>query len=570
MLTVTLAQTAWAQSLPKDAIRYSAAVVKSSNGGFALLVEMKIKPPYHVNANPASEEYLIPTSITLKADKSVKPAQITYPKPQMVSFAFTGSKKIAVYTGTQLIQVPVSIVGEPKSNAIHISLQYQACDDQSCYAPQTVQMSAVIPASLLSTASGSSAPTPEPTPATGDRLTDLLSSRRMGVAIPLIFLLGLLLNLTPCVYPIIPITIAFFAKQSADSLSKQLSLSAVYVLGMAIMYASLGTAAAILGKTFGFQLQNPWVVGGFALILVLLALSMFGLYEIQMPASWRNQSKLRGGYLGAFLMGLLVGIAAAPCVGPVVVALATAVSTSGSIGLGFGLFFTLGLGLGAPYLVLGAFSSQLKSLPRSGAWMIAVERVFGLLLLCTAVYLVQPILPDHWHWTFAAVIALSGIYLNLFDKNAAQLRGFSLFKKALGLTAVAAAVWMLKPAPESQADLPNLWQPYTPTAYEQSISAHKPVVLDFYADWCIPCKELDEQTFSDPQIRQLLSKTTALKVNLTTDSNAFARELKAKYSVKGVPTVIFIDGQGAERQNLRLTGFEPANKFIQRIQQITK
>ncbi|MHB1461043.1 MAG: protein-disulfide reductase DsbD family protein [Armatimonadota bacterium] len=565
ILAVSLVVPVLAQALPSDAITVTPAFVDRSSGHYELTLKVAIKKTYHINANPASESFLIPTSVEITSAQSLLPGAIIYPKPQMVTFAFTSGKKIAVYADEAMIVVPLATNGVFKPTTIKGKLNYQACDEHSCYAPASQSFSID-----TSTATASATPAAEATSPAGsapsDRLSGLLSTGNLATAIPLIFLLGLLLNLTPCVYPIIPITIAFFARQSEQSTKKQLGLSGMYVLGMALMYSALGTAAAILGKTFGFQLQNPWVVGGFAAVLIALALSMFGLYELQMPASWRNKSKLRNGHLGALTMGMLVGIAAAPCVGPVVVALATAVSASGSILLGFTLFFVLGLGLGSPYLLLGAYSSKIKSLPRSGDWMIAVERIFGLMLLCTAVFLLQPILPKGWEWSLPAVIALCGIYLNLVDRHAAQLKGFSLFKRALGLAAVLAAMWMLKPGAVTSDQ--HAWTPYSAQLQQQSITDRHPVVLDFYADWCIPCKELDAQTFRDPEVQRQLSNMTTLKINLTREDTPLAQMMKQRYGIKGVPTIVFIDRAGNERRDLRLTGFEPATQFSQRLRKI--
>ncbi len=566
ILAVSFVAPVLAQALPADAITVTPTFVDKTSGHFELTLKVAIKKPYHINANPASESYLIPTSVDITAAQALLPGSIIYPKPKMVTFAFTSGKKIAVYADTAMIVVPLATNGVFKPTTIKGKLNYQACDEHSCYAPASQNFNIdTSTATATATASPAAAPTESGATPT-DRLSGLLSTGHLATAIPLIFLLGLLLNLTPCVYPIIPITIAFFARQSEQSTKKQLGLSGMYVLGMALMYSALGTAAAVLGKTFGFQLQNPWVVGGFAAVLIALALSMFGLYELQMPANWRNKSKLRNGHIGALTMGMLVGIAAAPCVGPVVVALATAVSASGSILLGFTLFFVLGLGLGSPYLILGAYSSKIKSLPRSGDWMIALERIFGLMLLCTAVFLLQPILPKGWEWSLPVVIALCGIYLNLVDRHAAQLKGFSLFKRTLGLAAVLAAMWMLKPStpPADQ----HVWTPYSAQLQQQANEERRPVVLDFYADWCIPCKELDAKTFRDTEVQRQLNHMTTLKINLTREDTPLAQMMKQRYGIKGVPTIVFIDRAGNERRDLRLTGFEPATLFSQRLRKI--
>ncbi len=577
---------------PKDALSVTAtASVKQVTPGkpFEIVVTLNIKHPYHVNANPASESFLIPTTVNVEPVTGIRFAQPVYPKGIQREFAFTGGKKIGVYEGKTIIRIPATPDKRLKAGTVTIKgkVNYQACDERACYPPGDLPFTLRLPVGKATASAEVDQPAgtvqaeSEPGAGSGQlsagmfsstpggaylqRLQDLLNAGRFGIALPIILLLGLLLNLTPCVYPLIPITISFFSRQTAGSAGRTFGLALVYVFGMALMYASLGTAAAALGKTFGFQLQNPWVLGGFAVILVALALSMFGVYQLQLPASLRNKARLREGWLGALVMGLLVGVAAAPCVGPVVVALAAVVSGTGNVPLGFLLFLTLGLGLGLPYIVLAMFSGAIRRLPRSGEWMVAVEHLFGFALIGVAIFFLSPILPALvYKWLMFAFLAGVGIYLLALDKLAKNVRGFFLFKRLLGVALVAWAVMFIMPSrPSGAAHI--AWQPYSDEALEQAIAQGKPVVIDFYADWCLPCKELEANTFSDPRVAQAFEGVVALKADLTQDKDPAVRAVKERFKIVGVPTIVFLDGSGREQEALRLVQFEPPDAFLKRM-----
>jgi len=581
---------------PKDALSVQAtASVKQVVPGkpFEILVTLNIKHPYHVNANPASEKFLIPTTVTIDPVPGITFAAPQYPKGLLREFAFTGGKKIAVYEGKIVVRVTATPSKQLKGGEVTVrgKVNYQACDDKSCYPPGDLPFSlklkvapsaasidtegeqAVAQAEQTGASPGSDgaavAGTFSSTPGGAylQKLQDLLNAGRFGIALPIILLLGLLLNLTPCVYPLIPITISFFSRQTAGSAARTFGLSLVYVFGMALMYAALGTAAAALGKTFGFQLQNPWVLGGFAVILIALALSMFGVYQLQLPAGLRNKARLREGWLGAFLMGLLVGVAAAPCVGPVVVALAAVVSGTGNVPLGFLLFLTLGIGLGIPYIMLAMFSGAIRRLPRSGEWMVAVEHLFGFALIGVAIFFLSPILPAMvYKWLMFAFLAGVGVYLAAVDKLAKTVRGFFWFKRLLGVALVAWAVMIALPTQKAEGGH-IAWQPYSEAALQQAVAEGKPVVIDFYADWCLPCKELEANTFSDPRVAQAFEGIVALKADLTRDDSPAVQDLKKRFGIVGVPTIVFLDGSGREQRALRLVQFEPPEAFLKRMVQ---
>ena len=386
-----------------------------------------------------------------------------------------------------------------------------------------------------------------------------------------IFAGGIALNLTPCIYPIIPITVSYFGGRQSDRQRVLVMHGICYIGGLAITNSVLGVVAALTGGIFGSLLQHPAVLALVAVVLIFFATSLFGFWEIRLPyALSQAASKTYTGYLGSLFMGLTLGVVASACIGPFILGLLTWVATIGNIWIAFLIFFTLRLGLGLPLFFLALFSGQLSKLPRSGEWMLWVNKLLGWILVGMAAYFVQPLLSETARIFLLAAVALAAaLHLGWIDRSRAEFRGFEWLRVAAAIAGLVIATlligsWMLRgPA--------VAWQPYSETSLVEARQLEKPVIIDFYADWCAPCRELDKITFYDPEIvKQAQNDFVMIKVDLTRKGNPVHDDLIGQYSVKGVPTVLFLDRQGKERQDLRLVDFLPADQFLVRMTEIRK
>ncbi|MBN1299821.1 MAG: thioredoxin fold domain-containing protein, partial [Melioribacteraceae bacterium] len=397
-----------------------------------------------------------------------------------------------------------------------------------------------------------------------DSITAMLESSGLLLSFIIVFLGGLALNLTPCVYPLIPITVGYFGGQSEGKTSRLFLLGIVYVLGMALTYSIIGVVTAMSGAVFGALLQNPLVIIAISLVLVVLSLSMFGVYEFKLPDSLvAKAGGAKTGIFGAFFMGLTLGIVAAPCIGPFVIGLLTVVAAKGDALYGFLMFFFLALGLGAPYLILAMFSGKIKNLPRAGFWMDGVKHIFGFLLLGMALYFIGPLIPKEINYYLLPVfIIVAGLYLIFFDKNGNDVKGFKIFKYVFSIIIITVAGYFLYP---SEAKSPE-WKYFTDQIFEDAIDANQRIVIDFYADWCIPCKELDALTFSDERVIEESEEFVMIKVDMTKTMSDETERIRNKFNIIGMPTVLVFNSDGREVE--RITGFVNAEEFLKIIREV--
>jgi thiol:disulfide interchange protein DsbD len=589
-----LSSIAFPQMQDVAQIKVEDKIVSLQQGeNFSINVSITVDATWHINSNKPNDDFLIPTEISARGN-GLKLISVNYPKAKELNFSFS-DKPVSVYEATTNARLSFKAsqdapIGKQK---IIVTLDYQACNDISCLPPNSTtaeleieivrkeindksQQEIVSEADSNLTEIDSIA-----SPESGKNIADeknqvsieksdddssiasTLESSGLFLSLIFVFLAGLALNLTPCVYPLIPITIGYFGGQAEGKTSRLVMLGLLYMLGMALTYSVVGVVTSLSGAVFGSLLQNPIVIIIIALLFVTLALSQFGVYEFKLPDSLvAKAGGAKGGTFGAFFMGLTMGIVAAPCIGPFVLGLVTYVAAKGDPLYGFLMFFVLALGLGFPYLLLAIFSGKIKSLPRAGLWMEGVKHIFGFLLIGMAFYFLDPILPKAIQgYTLPVFGIITAIILLFVDKTANDAKGFRLFKTIFSVIVLVISIYALIPSEKLEPD----WKKFRIENYEASLLNNERMVIDFYADWCIPCKELDALTFSDKRVLKEFERFTVYKVDMT-KNNETNESLRKRFDVIGMPTVLIIDSKGNEVK--RLTGFVNADEFLTYIENI--
>jgi len=602
---------------------------------FPFTLEVNIRAPYHINSEQPLESFLIGTTVDFKTPPGVSFRNVTFPAAEVKKLELS-ENPMSIYEGTVKITAEAVLAPDFKGKELKIegTLGYQACDERSCLPPDEAAFSRAVavtggaaaeafqpPGKDAAAGAKESVPSFPPSEAEKDKaaedkkddlksldLSDIEKQKAADTAASaaagrketapfenkglfltfiLVFLGGLALNLTPCVYPLIPITISYFGGQGQGKKGGIVLHSVLYVIGMATTYSILGVIAAFTGSLFGSALQNPLVLIGIALVMILLALSMFNVYELRVPAFLNKfAGGSQKGFFGTFFMGLTCGIIAAPCIGPFVLGLLTYVGNRSNVLLGFSLFFVLALGLGLPFLLLGIFSGSLNRIPRSGAWMVWVRTIFGFILIAMAIYFLKSLFPNALFYELAQALTMlvAGVYMAwieptktpgkafVYVRNACGVVffGLSLFFAASGIQGyldedVAAKLRAISTETGGTAGLGIQWQPYSEERLAAAARDGKPVFIDFFTDWCIACKEMDKLTFTDAAVIAATKDFVMLRSNLTTDTDPAIRDLYKRYAVRGVPTYVFLDAKGRELSDVRLVGFEKKGDFALRL-----
>lgn len=528
---------------------------------------------------------------------AAEPATVALGRPQFPQGDIHEDKffgKQETYRKELRIRLPLESGG---TDRVKLRVISQGCADIGvCYVPQeqTAELRLASAEGLAASILRGNDPLASPPEGAGSRAggedvryAGVLESGKLWLVLGAFFGAGLLLTFTPCVLPMIPILSGIIVGEGRKVTRRRAFLvSLAYVLGMAVTYAAIGVAAAYSGSLLSAALQNAWVLGAFAAVFVLLALSMFGFYELQLPSGWHarlteTSNRLSGGHWGAVvLMGMLSAAIVSPCVAaPLAGALLYIGQTHDTI-LGGTALFSMALGMGVPLILVGVSEGVL--LPKSGHWMRAVKQFFGVLLLGVAIWILAPVIPlSVQMMLWATLLIACGVFLRALDPVPNEASGWTRLWKAVGILAlllgVAEGMGALSGARDplrplaglvgESADARPLRFETVKTLRELDLRVRDggPAMLDFYADWCVTCKEMERFTFSDPQVQARLSRMTLLRVDVTANT-ADDKILLKRFRLFGPPGIVFFDASGREIENLRVVGYESPAKFIRSLE----
>ena len=566
---------------------------------FEAVIRIEIQDGWHINANPAGQNYLIPTELILPEQPYLSLESVLYSEGEITELASVG--KVPLYHYQSLIGFKGQVSNSAPLGLIEFMsvLRYQACNDQSCLMP--TELSVPIQLKIVSSEKSTQSihtdifenfnfnPFSKDIREQNENLPpedQFLSALSKGHlwAFLFVFIGGILTSLTPCVYPLVPITVSVFGAGKDTSRRKSFLLSISYVFGMAVMYSILGVIVASTGSVFGTIMTNPIAMGLVCTILIILGLSMLGLFDLQLPMSIQNRLNAVGGsgFGGAFIMGTVAGVIAAPCTGPALGAVLSYVATTNNITLGFFLMLTYAIGMGLLFIVIGTFSSILGSLPKSGGWMYVLENIFGVAIIAMSLFYLKNIwLPLNLllrnsveFLAIGLIFIINGIQIGKFTKRFKDLRGLSYLQKAFGVLIAVIGFYIVaggfinggfqfKETLRSHNNEPKVnWIKDESEGFMIAKQKNKPIMIDFYADWCSACKELDHRTFSQPEVVERLNDFVTIKLDFTNPKDPRIKTLKAKYQVSGLPIVAFFDSSGQELEGKRISSFIPADKFL--------
>ena len=595
MLTTVISFNAWAQfgdfglagTAPIHKIRADGylSVDKVQPGSqFQIAIVVEIDEGWHINANPAGEN-LIATEVLLPENMpNVTFGEIAYPDGEVMNLASLGLVPLYHDSITIGIQADLLQTAPIQQQTLDFKLRYQACNDDVCLLPTEVSLAVPLTvvgieetvqpindAIFANIAFGTSSGSGEDE----GTLARALSGGQVWLAFLLVFVGGILTSLTPCVYPLIPITVSIFGANESAGFLKSLLLSVVYVLGIVVTYSILGVAVASTGAVFGQVMANPWVVGLISLILVALGMSMLGVFEIRVPYALQNRLNTVGGagYAGALAMGTVAGVIAAPCTGPALAVVLTYIATTGSLFLGFWLMFIYALGMGLLFIGIGTFSGLLSALPRSGGWMYVLENIFGIAIITLALYFLKDVVgpfqaflrnaPEFF--AIAGGLIIVGLWLSKLNERFKGISRRMQFRKACGVLLTVFGAYMVVGGLQQPAGPELEWVDNETAGLEIAKRENKLLMLDFYASWCAACNELDHKTYADPGVAAKLDNYVNVKLDFTRNSET-TKALTEKYQIPGLPVVIFMDAEGTILK--RLTGFVGPEEMLTILEEV--
>ena len=565
-----------------EAFKFSTDIVNGQ-----VTVNWIIEPDYHLYQDKIKVKVI---------DGQATLGELQLPSAEMIDDPLFG--KTSVYHGTVQATLPIIDI----ANTATIEFEFQGCSASAgvCYPP--MQKTMPVNAADIATANVSTMAT---TSVNGlasatvntqalsetDQITDTLKNSSVWIVIATFFVFGLLLALTPCVFPMIPILSSIIVGQGDQMTTRRaFVMSLVYVLAMSVTYTVAGVLAGLFGENLQAAFQNPWIIGTFSAIFIALAFSMFGFYELQLPGKLQTKltnlsNKQQGGTLvGVAIMGFLSALIVGPCVAPPLAGALIYIGQTGDALLGGTALFAMSMGMGLPLLLLG--TSAGKFLPRAGAWMDNVKAVFGVMLIGIAIWMAERILPaEITLLSWAMLFIISAVYLGAFESTA-EKSGWMKLLRGLGLTLalygamiliglLGGSNQMLQPlkvfqgggtGSQVQAEKLDFKIIKSIQDLDAELAKDQLVMLDFYADWCVSCKEMEAFTFSDATVQNALKGVTLLKADVT-KNDELDKALMKKFGIIGPPAILFFNAQGQEQKTQRVVGFKNATDFTNTINQ---
>lgn len=551
-------------------------------------VVVTIAPGWHINSATPYDDFLIPAEVTFDSLELIVPDLVIYPEPVETHL---GESLMSVYDGQAVVRFEVGVAeGTPEGEYIlPVRFGYQPCNDRECRAPQELEVplqltvgtaghsinesvfsTPTTPTQSAATAEGTTAGPDDGSQSELERLISEYGFWGYFLVLGLAFVTGLLLSFSPCTYPMIPITVSIFAGQER-SVGRGFFLSLIYVGTMAIVYGIMGLIVSLVGGVFGAWLASPPVVIGIAVIFVVFALSMFGLYELNVPSSLRNKlgtTKTGGGVVGSIILGIVAALVVSPCVGPFVAGILLYIATNGSPVIGFLTLFIFAMGLGTLFIVIGTFSSAINRLPRSGEWMEQVKKFFGFVLLLMAIFFLRTLVSDSIIAMVTALVLLAfGVFGGGLDRLTPESGFFPRLKKFLGVLAILAGAYLFLGSLLNQGFIlpaAGRWMPSGDThmveesgitGWETDLDAglarakaeNRPVIIDTWATWCANCRVLEKKTFRHAGVGAAAERFVPIKVQLESEKSPETIAFKERFGLKTytLPTTVLIRSDGS-------------------------
>ncbi len=557
---------------------------------FQFFASVKDANTIHVSWIAAEGYYLYKNKLNLTLESKTQTQLAAYNLPKGESHNDPEFGEVEVYRQEMGVDVPLQRTNL-EAETVTITSKFQGCADRGvCYPPMNTSVSLELP---IATAQTKKIIAPQAM-SEQDQIVNSLKQDSLALTLLSFFGFGVLLSLTPCIFPMIPILSGIIVGQGENICSrKSFLLSLSYVLASALMYTVFGVLAALFGSNLQAVFQEPWVIATFSALFVLLSLSMFGFYNLELPKSLQNRvhhssdAHRDGSYLGAAIMGALSSLIVGPCVAAPLAAALIYIGQTGDVVLGGSALFVMGLGMGTPLLLIGASAGKL--LPKAGAWLNTTKAVFGVIMLAVAVWMLARILPASVSMLLSAMLLIiPAIYLGAIEPLPNPASGWKKLWKGLGLILLILGVLQLiglsagnsnvlqplQGLASAKADTKNhlVFQRVKTVAeldrlLQQAAAKQQPVMLDFYADWCISCKELEAYTFTDAKVQQQLSGYLLLQADVT-ENNDDDKALLQRFNLFGPPGIMFYSADGQEKTANRVIGYQEPAKFLSSLQQL--